>query len=124
MAIKARRAAENVLEHRIAKSMSDEKALVETSRKHKIKTKYGYERIVEDLIQEAMSKGQFDNLSYKGKPLPEQQHSNPYVDFTTHKLNQVILWNDKLFVFYFEYKLLPIVKVCQDVISESFCRCL
>lgn len=51
--------------------------------------RYGFERLVEDLIQEAMSKGEFNNLSGIGKPLPEHSHSNPYVDFVTHKMNQV-----------------------------------
>ena len=46
------------------------------------------DRLVEDLIQESMAKGDFDNLSGKGKPL-KQDISNPYVDFTTHKLNEV-----------------------------------
>lgn len=57
-------------------------------KKHDIKTKYGFDRLVEDLIQESMSKGEFDNLSGKGKPLKDQ-NANPYVDFTTHKLNEV-----------------------------------
>lgn len=57
-------------------------------KKHDIKTKYGFDRLVEDLIQESMSKGEFANLSGKGKPLKDQNR-NPYVDFTTHKLNEV-----------------------------------
>lgn len=36
-----------------------------------------------------MSKGEFSNLSGLGKPLPQHQNTNPYVDFVTHKLNQV-----------------------------------
>lgn len=40
-----------------------------------------------------MSKGEFNNLSGKGKPLPEHNHRNPYVDFVTHKLNQVLIDN-------------------------------
>ena len=46
------------------------------------------ERVVEDLIQESMSRGEFENLSLKGKPL-KFQSENPYVDTVTHKLNQV-----------------------------------
>lgn len=49
------------------------------------------DRLVEDLIQESMAKGDFDNLSGKGKPL-RQGVANPYVDFTTHKLNEVRVW--------------------------------
>lgn len=60
----------------------------EPVKKHDIKTKYGFDRLVEDLIQESMSKGEFENLSGKGKPL-QDQNRNPYVDFTTHKLNEV-----------------------------------
>lgn len=46
------------------------------------------DRLVEDLIQESMSRGEFDNLAGAGKPL-KHQTSNPYVDFVTHKMNQV-----------------------------------
>lgn len=46
------------------------------------------DRLVEDLIQESMSRGEFDNLAGSGKPL-KHQASNPYVDFITHKMNQV-----------------------------------
>ena len=62
-------------------------------KKHEIKTKYGFDRVVEDLIQEAMSKGDFENLTGKGKPLKDHQSQNPYVDFTTHKLNKILLDN-------------------------------
>ncbi|RZC33298.1 dnaJ -like subfamily C member 28, partial [Asbolus verrucosus] len=92
--IRAMQAAENVLQHRIAKVSTEEGALlVKTPLKHKIKTKYGFERLVEDLIQESMSKGEFNNLSGTGKPLPSHQNRNPYVDFTTHKLNEVLIDN-------------------------------
>lgn len=91
--VRAIQAADNVLEHRMAKVSAEERALLDKSQaqynKHKIKTKYGYDRLVEDLIQEAMSKGEFSNLSGLGKPLPQHQVTNPYVDFITHKLNQV-----------------------------------
>lgn len=90
--VRAIQAADNVLEHRMAKVSAEEKALLDknkTNYNHKIKTKYGFDRLVEDLIQEAMSKGEFSNLSGSGKPLPQHQNANPYVDFVTHKLNQV-----------------------------------
>lgn len=78
------------MEHRAAKAVASEKTLMkkEPLKKHDIKTKYGFDRLVEDLIQESMSKGEFENLSGKGKPLKDQ-NINPYVDFTTHKLNEV-----------------------------------
>lgn len=50
--------------------------------------RYGIDRIVEDMIQEAMARGEFDNLSNAGKPLQNQNY-NPYVDTVTHKLNEV-----------------------------------
>jgi len=46
------------------------------------------DRLVEDLIQESMAKGDFDNLSGKGKPL-KFRSPNPYVDFVTQKMNEV-----------------------------------
>ncbi|RVE50467.1 hypothetical protein evm_004892 [Chilo suppressalis] len=93
--IKAQNAATNVLEHRMAKAVASENNLMKKGqhgKKHDIKTKYGFDRLVEDLIQESMSKGEFENLSGKGKPL-KNQNQNPYVDFTTHKLNEVLINN-------------------------------
>lgn len=89
-------AADNVLQHRIAKITAEEKALWDksaTKYKHKIKTKYGLDRLVEDLIQESMSKGEFSNLSGSGKPLRKHENRNPFVDFTTHKINEVLIDN-------------------------------
>lgn len=60
---------------------------------HAIKTKYGFDRVVEDLIQESMSKGDFNNLQGTGKPLSNAQTQNPYVDFTQHKINKILLDN-------------------------------
>lgn len=60
---------------------------------HAIKTKYGFDRVVEDLIQESMSKGDFNNLQGIGKPLSNAQSQNPYVDFTQHKINKILLDN-------------------------------
>lgn len=64
-----------------------------SSKQHVIKTKYGFDRVVEDLIQEAMSKGDFNNLEGLGKPLSNAQSQNPYVDFTQHKINKILLDN-------------------------------
>lgn len=36
-----------------------------------------------------MSKGEFNNLKGCGKPLQSHQSRNPYVDFVTHKINEV-----------------------------------
>lgn len=94
--IKAMKAQDRVLSHRLEKSQADEKTIMKKGsyyKKHTIKTKYGFDRVVEDLIQEAMAKGDFDNLSCKGKPLSSAQAQNPYLDFTTHKLNKILLDN-------------------------------
>lgn len=98
--IKAMKAQDKVLQHRLEKAQADEKSLWKKdskqpyfAKKHDIKTKYGLERLVEDYIQEAMSKGDFDNLKGSGKPLPSSQNQNPYLDFTTHKLNKILLDN-------------------------------
>lgn len=54
----------------------------------------GIERLVEDMIQESMAKGDFKNLKGSGKPLSHDSvNQNPFIDFTTHKLNQVLLEN-------------------------------
>lgn len=62
-------------------------------KRHAIKTKYGFDRVVEDLIQEAMNKGDFNNLSGAGKPLKNLQSQNPYSDFTTEKMNKILIDN-------------------------------
>lgn len=95
--LRAMKAQENVLEHRLQKSAASEKDLVKKGggtffKRHAIKTKYGFDRVVEDLIQEAMSKGDFSKLSGAGKPLKDNQ-DNPYVDFTTHKMNKILIDN-------------------------------
>ncbi|XP_058177369.1 dnaJ homolog subfamily C member 28 [Anopheles ziemanni] len=95
-AVRAVKAQERVLEHRLSKAQASETALMKKGdyfKKHEIKTKYGYDRVIEDLIQEAMSRGDFSNLSGFGKPLPDHQSQNPYVDFTTHKINKILLDN-------------------------------
>lgn len=94
--IRAMKAQQNVLEHRMQKALATDNALIKKGgdhfKKHAIKTKYGFDRVVEDLIQEAMQKGDFSNLSGQGKPL-NKQDQNPYVDFVTHKINNILLEN-------------------------------
>lgn len=94
---RAMKAQENVLNHRMQKVSATEGALITKDgdhfKKHAIKTKYGFDRVVEDLIQEAMSKGDFNNLAGAGKPLKDLQSQNPYVDFTTHKINKILIDN-------------------------------
>lgn len=94
--IRAMRAQQNVLEHRMQKAVASENALIKKGdhfKKHAIKTKYGFDRVVEDLIQEAMHRGDFNNLKGQGKPLDDKQSQNPYVDFVTHKINNILLEN-------------------------------
>ena len=43
------------------------------------------------IVQESMADGQFDNLAGKGQPLPDRVDFNPYADFTTHKMNQILV---------------------------------
>ena len=91
-------AVENVYNHHINKisqqDASAERSIIVKDKKEakKIKTRYGIERLVEDLIQESMARGEFDNLTNSGKPLPPSNF-NPYVDFTTHKMNQIMIDN-------------------------------
>ena len=49
---------------------------------------------MEDLIQESMSRGDFNNIRPSGKPLHER---NPhYMDFTTYKINEILIDNGEL----------------------------
>lgn len=93
---RAMKAQERVLEHRVQKSQASETDIMKKGdyfKKHAIKTKGGFDRVVEDLIQEAMAKGEFQNLGGVGKPLPSFQSQNHYVDFITHKINTILLDN-------------------------------
>ena len=81
------------MEHKIKKlQVTDEKSLIEMdkSRAKDIKTRFGMDRLVEDLIQEAMSRGEFNDLPGTGKPLKEDiSMQNPHIDFITYKMNEV-----------------------------------
>lgn len=89
---RAQKAVDNVMEHRLKKLQAEERNTLigmDKQRAKDIKTRYGMDRLVEDLIQEAMNKGEFSDLPGMGKPLKSTNANNPYVDFVTHKLNQV-----------------------------------
>lgn len=58
----------------------------------KVKITQAIERLVEDLIQESMSKGDFDNLSGKGKPI-DKFSTCPHIDPMTHNLNRILIDN-------------------------------
>ncbi|XP_028048468.1 dnaJ homolog subfamily C member 28 isoform X2 [Monomorium pharaonis] len=93
---RAQKAVDNVMEHRLKKLQAEERNTLIGMDKQKakdIKTRYGMDRLVEDLIQEAMNKGEFSDLPGMGKPLKNTNARNPYVDFVTHKLNQILIDN-------------------------------
>ncbi|XP_062278892.1 dnaJ homolog subfamily C member 28 [Scomber scombrus] len=92
------RASEQVLNYRqreheraaAADGMLVERDLRQRSKK--IKITQAVERLVEDLIQESMSRGDFRNLSGAGKPLNKFEY-NPYADPMTHNLNRILIDN-------------------------------
>ncbi|XP_024941838.1 dnaJ homolog subfamily C member 28 [Cephus cinctus] len=94
---RAQKAVDNIMEHRLKKLQAEERNTLmgmDKERAKDIKTRYGMDRLVEDLIQEAMNKGEFSDLPGSGKPLKNfRTTENPYVDFVTHKLNQVLIDN-------------------------------
>ncbi|XP_061531685.1 dnaJ homolog subfamily C member 28 [Phycodurus eques] len=95
---RADKAAEQVLHYRQReheRAAAAEGALVERDvrqRSRSIKLTQAVERLVEDLIQESMARGDFRNLSGTGKPLNKFQH-NPYADPMTHNLNRILMDN-------------------------------
>lgn len=96
--IRVDRASDQVLNYRQKeheKAAAGEGALVERDvrqRSRKIKITQAVERLVEDLIQESMARGDFRNLSGAGKPLNKFQY-NPYADPMTHNLNRILIDN-------------------------------
>lgn len=92
------RATDQVLEYRykaMEKAEAEEGAMVLRDtrlRSKKIQITQAVERLVEDLIQESMVRGDFRNLSGAGKPLSKFEH-NPYADPMTHNLNCILIDN-------------------------------
>ncbi|XP_068126569.1 dnaJ homolog subfamily C member 28 [Hyperolius riggenbachi] len=90
------RASDQVLEFRKKKFELQyaENSMVAKDVKHskKVKITQAIERLVEDLIQESMAKGDFDNLSGKGKPL-NKFATCPHIDPMTHNLNRILIDN-------------------------------
>lgn len=89
------RASEVVTEFRMSKNvLQTETSALVVNKKQAKKSKISntIDRIVEDLIQESMSKGEFDNLSGKGKPL-DYTERNPLVDTMTHNINKILINN-------------------------------
>jgi len=91
---RAFKANEAVYEHRIGKLTAQYEDRIATRERNTVKkqhTRNQIDRLVEDLIQESMASGEFDNLEGKGRPLPHRVDYNPYTDFTTHKMNQILV---------------------------------
>ncbi|NXB03618.1 DJC28 protein, partial [Cnemophilus loriae] len=91
MQFRVDRATEQVLEYRQQK-LESLFASTDLSRAKGMKITQAVERLVEDLIQESMAKGDFDNLSGKGKPLRKFSNS-PHIDPMTHNLNRILIDN-------------------------------
>ncbi|NXO05004.1 DJC28 protein, partial [Rhinopomastus cyanomelas] len=97
MQFRVDRATEQVLEYRQQRlerqcDGTDLMKAKDVRQSKKVKITQAVERLVEDLIQESMAKGDFDNLSGKGKPL--QKFSDcPHVDPMTHNLNRILIDN-------------------------------
>ncbi|KAM4863490.1 dnaJ homolog subfamily C member 28 [Urocitellus parryii] len=93
---RADRATEQVMEYRKQKLQSQHftnSVTVKDVRQSKEqKITQAIERLVEDLIQESMAKGDFDNLSGKGKPLKKFSECS-YIDPMTHNLNRILIDN-------------------------------
>uniref|UniRef100_A0A2D4PVC5 J domain-containing protein n=1 Tax=Micrurus surinamensis TaxID=129470 RepID=A0A2D4PVC5_MICSU len=91
------RASEQIMEYRQRQmdrelAMGDVMLAKDVKQSKKAKITQAIERLVEDLIQESMAKGDFDNLSGKGKPL--QKFSDcPHIDPMTHNLNRILIDN-------------------------------
>jgi len=92
---RAESAAVKAVEYRIEKiAWKDEKhaLVVDKKRTKDVKTRFGMERVVEDLIQESMQKGEFEVIKGKGKPL-KPTTENPHTDFMTTKINEILINN-------------------------------
>ena len=63
-------------------------------------------RLVEDLIQESMSRGDFDNIKPSGQILHE--HNTHYMDFITYKMNEILINNGKIRFFLLKISLVLI----------------
>ncbi|XP_078372872.1 dnaJ homolog subfamily C member 28-like [Oculina patagonica] len=88
---RVQRASDKVIEHKTQQFGEQETSIAEPEKRAIRRSKYSQviDRLVEDLIQEAMSKGEFKNLSGSGKPL-KLDHEQ-YVDSTTRRLNKVLI---------------------------------
>ncbi|XP_006001534.1 dnaJ homolog subfamily C member 28 [Latimeria chalumnae] len=90
------RASEEVMEYRKRKLESqptDSTMMVKDIRhSKKVKITQAIDRLVEDLIQESMARGDFNNLSGRGKPLGKFSGCQ-FIDPMTHNLNRILIDN-------------------------------
>ncbi|XP_007519800.2 dnaJ homolog subfamily C member 28 [Erinaceus europaeus] len=93
---RADRATEQVMEYQKQKLhrkyFADSLTVQDVRQSKEQKITQAMERLVEDLIQESMAKGDFDNLSGKGKPLKKFSGCS-YIDPMTHNLNRILIDN-------------------------------
>lgn len=74
----------------IDKKQQDTNSDIDYTRRQKFSK--GMDRLVNDLILESMSRGEFNNLPGVGKPLPQlREPPNPVLDRTTERLNQILV---------------------------------
>lgn len=88
---RVQRASDKVIDHKYGHLGEQETSIAEPEKRAIRRSKHSkvIDRLVEDLIQEAMSKGEFKNLAGSGKPLKLEQ--DVYIDSTTRRLNKVLI---------------------------------
>ncbi|XP_077977380.1 dnaJ homolog subfamily C member 28-like [Glandiceps talaboti] len=92
---RASKASEHTFEYRVRKLADKyEQSMVVKNKEavRQVKSTSAIHRLVEDMIRDSMEKGEFDNLSGKGKPLTRTDY-NPLVDTTTHNINKILINN-------------------------------
>ncbi|KFP87319.1 DnaJ subfamily C member 28, partial [Acanthisitta chloris] len=97
MQFRVDRATEQVLEYRQQRlenqyAGTDLRTAKDVRESKKVKITQAVERLVEDLIQESMAKGDFDNLRGKGKPL-KKFSGYLHIDPMTHNINRILIDN-------------------------------
>lgn len=89
---RVRKASEDMFELKKAKwTKPSESALMNKTKAKARRNKISntIDRVVEDLIQESMQRGDFDNLAGYGKPI-DYKDRNPLLDTTTYKINKML----------------------------------
>ncbi|KJE90122.1 hypothetical protein CAOG_01472 [Capsaspora owczarzaki ATCC 30864] len=104
-AIRLRQAVDNVHQHRVDAALRDAAEAHSNPDETKVSTRMAMayadsvdllkkqtqsiDKMVDDMIKNAMARGEFDNLKGVGKPLKMEEHQ--FLDTTTTKLNQVLI---------------------------------